>query len=352
MNVSKKIGNKWILQDINLEIGEKQFTVIFGPTGAGKTELLYIITGLMKPDKGRVFYGDTDVTYLPAYKRNVAFVFEEYALFPHLSVYDNITIGLKVRKYDKNEIKERVQEIAKLLKIEHVLDRKSIITLSGGERNRVALARALVRKEADLFIFDEPLSRVDYKIREALRTEFRQIRDKIGKTCIYSTPYFEDAMTLGDKVAVLINGKIRQYGDPAEIYEHPKDIYVASVFGNPPMNLVTGEVKRNNGQVLFECGELSLDITPYKDKIKGMQKITIGIRPEKITLGEGGDVKVDVKLVAVDVVGTETIAYFKVGQVLLKSYCPFILREKPDTIYFNYEDIYLFDEKGNLLEGE
>jgi multiple sugar transport system ATP-binding protein len=235
-NVQKKFDDQVVLTNINLEVRDHEFLVLLGPSGCGKSTLLRMIAGLENPSSGQIFIGDTDATRLPPKDRNIAMVFQNYALYPHLSVYENIAFPLRVRGVEKSAIDKKVRWAAQIVEIERHLARKPR-QMSGGERQRTALARSLVR-EPDVFLLDEPLSNLDAKLRHTAREELRLFQERVGLTSVYVTHDQIEAMGLGQRIVVMDRGHIRQIGTPREIYEHPSDTFVATFIGSPPMNII------------------------------------------------------------------------------------------------------------------
>ncbi len=269
--LTKRYGSKDVVASIDLDIEEGQFTVLVGPSGCGKTTSLRMIAGLVEPTSGRIIIGDRDVTDLEPKDRDIAMVFQNYALYPHLSVRDNISFGLRARKKDKAEIAERVAYAADLLNVEELLDRKPG-ELSGGQQQRVAIGRAIVR-EPSVFLFDEPLSNLDAKLRVEMRTELLRLQRALGTTVVYVTHDQEEAMALADELVVMNAGTIQQRGGPQEIYDHPANTFVATFIGSPAMNLVDGSVDDGT----YSGGGLRLaDV----DAVAG--PVTLGVRPEHI----------------------------------------------------------------------
>jgi len=283
-NVSKVFsGNVWAIRDINLGIDNKEFVVFVGPSGCGKSTTLRIIAGLEEATGGDVYIGDQLVNDVPPKDRNIAMVFQNYALYPHMSVYDNMAFGLRLRKYPKAEIDTRVKEAATILGIENLLHRKPR-ALSGGQRQRVAVGRAIVRKPL-VFLFDEPLSNLDAKMRVQMRTEIKKLHQKLQTTMIYVTHDQTEAMTMGDRIVVMKDGLIQQIADPITLYDKPINRFVAGFIGSPPMNFVNGKIIKKEGRFYFDEGKFQVkvidamvkNITPYLDK-----ELIFGIRPEDI----------------------------------------------------------------------
>lgn len=271
------------VDNINLGIETKDFVVLVGPSGCGKSTTLRMIAGLESPTKGEIYIGDKLVNNIPAKDRNIAMVFQNYALYPHMNVYENMAFALKLRGYPISEIKKRVQEVAEILGIGHLLNRRPR-ELSGGERQRVAVGRAMVRKPL-VFLFDEPLSNLDAKMRVQMRTEIHKLHLKINTTMIYVTHDQIEAMTLGDKIAVMKDGKILQYDTPLAVYDRPINKFVAGFIGSPPMNFMEGKIIAKNSYLYFAGGNFKLKTvkTMWKnlDKYIG-KKIILGIRAENI----------------------------------------------------------------------
>jgi len=283
-NVSKIYkGNITGAKDINLDIKDKEFVVLVGPSGCGKSTTLRIIAGLEAATTGDVYIGDRLVNNVPAKDRNIAMVFQNYALYPHMNVYANMAFALKLRNYSRSDIDERVREAAQILGISHLLERKPR-EISGGERQRVAVGRAIVRKP-HVFLFDEPLSNLDAKMRVQMRTEIHKLHLKIQTTMIYVTHDQTEAMTLGDRIAVMKDGEILQLDTPLNVYDNPKNKFVAGFIGSPPMNFMKGKIVKKEGKLYFDEGNFKVKIleqmhrklTNYIGK-----EVIFGIRPENI----------------------------------------------------------------------
>lgn len=274
------------LNRVNLEIKDKEFFVLLGPSGSGKTTLLRIIAGLETPTEGRIYFDDEDVTDLPPAKRDVAMVFQSYAVYPHMKVFDNIAFPLKIRKLPKDEIYKRVKTIAEYLKIDDLLDRMPS-QLSGGQLQRVALARALVR-EPRVFLLDEPLSNLDAKIRIEARGFLKRLQRDIGVTTIYVTHDQSEAMVLADRIAVLNYGIVQQVGAPSDLYTKPANIFVAGFIGMPPMNFVEGTiVTKGENELLFEAQDFKLKVPePYTQFLQNYlnKTVVMGIRPQHVRI--------------------------------------------------------------------
>jgi multiple sugar transport system ATP-binding protein len=283
----KRFGKTEVLKGINLEIGDGEFVVLVGPSGCGKSTLLNLIAGLETVSEGRIFIGDRLVNDIPPKDRDIAMVFQSYALYPTKTVRENITFGLVSRGVPKEEQARAVEEVSTLLHIEAFLDRKPA-ALSGGQRQRVAMGRALVR-HPDVFLFDEPLSNLDAKLRIEMRTEIKKLHQRLGKTVVYVTHDQVEAMTLASRIAVMDNGHIRQFDTPDEVYENPVDLFVASFMGSPPMNIMDGRVMNDEGlKIEVTDGEGTIHF-PVPEQSRAAveaylgKNVKLGLRPETIT---------------------------------------------------------------------
>ena len=289
-NITKHFGKTIAVDHINLEVRDSEFFTLLGPSGCGKTTTLRIIAGLEKPDEGRIFFDDKDITDLPPYKRNTGMVFQNYALWPHMTVFDNIAYGLKIRKLPKNEIRKRVNEVLELVKLKG-LENRYPNQLSGGQQQRVALARALV-VQPEVLLLDEPLSNLDARLRIEMREELKRLQKRLGITTIYVTHDQEEAMVISDRVAVMKEGKIMQVGAPQEVYRKPKNLFVATFLGR--CSLIEGivhDIKKNMVFVRYGKDKLIKGILPSTDiKIKKGDRVYVILRPEDFTLeGKGED---------------------------------------------------------------
>ncbi len=276
-------GDVWAIKDINLGIENKEFVVFVGPSGCGKSTTLRIIAGLEEATSGDVYIGNQLVNDIPPKDRNIAMVFQNYALYPHMSAYENMAFGLRLRKYPRQEIDHRVREAATVLGIESLLHRKPR-ELSGGQRQRVAVGRAIVRKPL-VFLFDEPLSNLDAKMRVQMRTEIKKLHIKLQTTMIYVTHDQTEAMTMGDRIVVMKDGDIQQIADPITLYDKPVNKFVAGFIGNPPMNFMKARIAAKEGKLYVHEGRFQVKLidvmqkamSPYTDK-----EVVFGIRPEDI----------------------------------------------------------------------
>ena len=279
-------GNVQAVKDANLVIEDKEFVVLVGPSGCGKSTTLRMIAGLEEISSGTIHIGETLVNDVPPKNRDIAMVFQNYALYPHMTVYKNMAFGLILRKYPKKEIDRRVREAAEILGITELLDRRPK-ALSGGQRQRVAVGRAIVR-QPKVFLFDEPLSNLDAKLRVQMRAEISKLHTRLQSTMIYVTHDQVEAMTMGDRIVVMLDGVIQQVAAPLDLYHRPKNRFVAEFIGSPPMNMIEGRLIAENGSLVFIDSQSSVRLTVPAAKQEALKNhvdkaITVGIRPEHLT---------------------------------------------------------------------
>ncbi|MCL4768122.1 MAG: sn-glycerol-3-phosphate ABC transporter ATP-binding protein UgpC [Hyphomicrobiaceae bacterium] len=305
------------VKDVNLTIRDKEFMVFVGPSGCGKTTTLRMVAGLEAISSGNILIGEQIVNDLPPMDRDIAMVFQNYALYPHMSVFDNMAFGLKMRKFAKAEIKQRVQKAADILGIEQLLGRKPR-QLSGGQRQRVALGRAIVR-HPQVFLFDEPLSNLDAKLRVQMRVELKKLHERLGTTAIYVTHDQVEAMTLGDRVVVMKDGWVQQVGQPLELYNAPANKFVAGFIGSPAMNFAVVEVKESAGELWVESSGLRIKVPDRNAAGLGPhagRQVTVGIRPEDLRIAGSEDPAVncfDAVVEVVEQLGSEILLDVSVG---------------------------------------
>jgi multiple sugar transport system ATP-binding protein len=286
--VSKQFGRVTALSNFTLDVADREFLVLLGPSGCGKTTALRIVAGLEEPTKGQIYIGERLVNEVPAKDRNLAMVFQNYALYPHMSVYDNLAFGLRMRKYSRSEQDRRVREAAATLGLADLLRRRPG-ELSGGQRQRVALGRAIVR-EPDAFLMDEPLSNLDAKLRVQMREELVKLHRRLGTTFIYVTHDQVEAMTMGQRVVVLQKGELQQLGPPQEVYDWPANLFVAEFIGSPPMNFLEGEPAEVNGRRGVRTAPAFFALSPdrwARMAQRSSRRVVAGIRPEHLVLLEG-----------------------------------------------------------------
>ncbi len=300
-NVYKRFGDVEVITDVSVEIEDKEFVVFVGPSGSGKSTLLRLLAGLEEITEGQIMIGDRVVNDVPPKDRDIAMVFQSYALYPHMSVYDNMAFGLKLRKTPKDEIDRRVKDAAETLGLAHLLDRKPK-ALSGGQRQRVAVGRAIVREPA-VFLMDEPLSNLDAKLRVSARAEISKLHQRLGTTFVYVTHDQVEAMTMGDRVAVMNEGVLQQVDSPLALYDTPRNLFVAGFIGSPAMNLLDGRV--TEGGVLI--GDFVVPVArEVLHRAGGEQVLTIGIRPENFQLDETG---IGMDIAVVEELGADSYLY-------------------------------------------
>jgi len=311
--VQKKLGSNAILRGIDLEVEEGELVVLVGPSGCGKSTLLRTIAGLEIPDSGEIRIGERDVTRLAPRERDVAMVFQSYALYPHLTVRENLAFGLKLRKEPASTIAARVDEVAAMLGLEPLLDRLPK-QMSGGQRQRVAMGRAIARRPS-LFLFDEPLSNLDAALRAEVRVEIKRLHQRLGRAMIYVTHDQVEAMTLADRLVVLRAGLVEQVGPPLEVYGKPASRFVASFMGSPAMNFLDAEL--DAGRIRAPGLDLSISSAPASPR-----KVVAGIRPHDVQAEPGGPIRFEVEVI--EAMGFEAYAHGKVGDAR------FVARLEPD----------------------
>lgn len=339
-NIKKAYDKKYVIDGIDLEIKDKEFLVLVGASGCGKSTILRMIAGLEDITDGEIFIGDKKVNKVAPKDRDIAFVFQSYALYPHMTVRENIAFGLKMRKFSEEEIEKKVNEAAEILDLTEYLDRKPK-QLSGGQRQRVALGRAIVR-EPKVFLMDEPLSNLDAKLRVQMRSEIKKLHEKLQTTFIYVTHDQTEALTMGDRIVVLDKGVIQQVDTPDNIYHDPKNTFVAGFVGSPQMNFLDG-IMLNDTLVI---GDLPFHLNPEQKEIIGNKRnVIVGIRPEKMNSTEG-KTRVAVKVDLCEMLGSEKIAYFNIGnnKCSVKLPANFTVDE---TLILNIDskNMYFFDKE-------
>lgn len=351
-HVTKKFGDFVALNDLNIEIEDKEFLVLVGPSGCGKTTALRCLAGLEEITMGRILIGDHVVNDVPPKDRDIAMVFQSYALYPHMTVFDNMAFGLKLRKVPKDEIKRRVEEAAQILGIEGLLKRKPR-ELSGGQRQRVAVGRAIVR-EPKVFLFDEPLSNLDAKLRVQTRAEISRLHQRLQTTFIYVTHDQTEAMTMASRIAVMNKGLLQQLDTPQTLYDRPSNLFVAGFIGSPAMNFFPAKLRKDGGALHVDTGAFSVRIPderqsvymPYVDK-----EVIFGMRPEDIhnpNFAPPGihAASVEAKVDVTELMGNEIFLYLVSGKD------NYVARVDPRTrfqigetvqVVFNMDNFHLFD---------
>ncbi|WP_048149509.1 ABC transporter ATP-binding protein [Palaeococcus ferrophilus] len=350
-NITKKFGEVIAVDRLNLEIKDGEFMVLLGPSGCGKSTTLRMIAGLETPTEGEIWIGDRIINEIDPTKRNVAMVFQSYALYPHMTVFGNIEFPLRMAGVSKGERARRVREVAEFLGIEELLNRKPS-ELSGGQQQRVALARALVR-EPEVFLLDEPLSNLDAKIRTQMRFELKKLLSyDLGITTIYVTHDQVEAMTMADRIAVMERGVLQQVGTPNEIFYKPANTFVATFVGSPPMNLIEGDIVERGENVVFEGSELSIEM-PRSVEIRG--KAILGFRPQHVEVrSEQAAGFIWGKLLGVEKLGVENYGHIVYGDTEIILRLPEEMKTDGKEIYWKPREdrLYVFDSKsGRLVYG-
>ena len=336
-NLKKSFGDTKVIHDLSIDIKDGELIVIVGPSGCGKSTLLRMIAGLEDANEGNILIDGKKVNSLEPMERNIAMVFQNYALYPHMSVFDNMAYGLKIAKVPKDEINSRVQNAAKILEIQDYLERKPN-QLSGGQRQRVAMGRAIVRNPV-AFLFDEPLSNLDAKLRVQMRLEIKKLQTQLKTTSLFVTHDQVEAMTLADRMIVMNEGNVEHIGTPLEVYTKPKTLFTAQFIGSPAMNILKGEC-RNNTVTFLNKSSLKIN-----SKFNG--KVNVGLRPEDFKIDDNGFIKLNVELV--ELVGSDTLIHGKLDgseEVLIASIQGVIndnLNGKSINLSFDETKLHLFD---------
>jgi multiple sugar transport system ATP-binding protein len=357
-HVAKRFGTVSVIEDMSLDIKDHEFMVLVGPSGCGKSTALRMIAGLEDISAGKILIGDRVVNELQPKDRDTAMVFQSYALYPHMTVRENMEFGLKIRKMPKEEIDRRVNDAANLLGISQLLDRKPK-QLSGGQRQRVALGRAIVRNPS-VFLFDEPLSNLDAKLRVQMRAEISKLQQRLQTTCVYVTHDQVEAMTMGNRIAVMNAGKIQQVGTPLEVYDKPETVFVAQFIGTPPMNFFDATLA--DGGTRLDAGKFSIPVPQSLRAVtanRNGSKLQVGIRPENILestkSGRGETARVKGVVEIVEPIGHEAIVHARVGDSLFVA--AFDSHNMPRTddateLVIELESLHLFDAQTEMrLDG-
>jgi len=351
-HVTKRWGDVTAVKDLNIEIADKEFLVFVGPSGCGKSTSLRMLAGLEEISDGRIYIGDRVVNDVPPKDRDIAMVFQSYALYPHMSVYDNMAFGLKLRKVAKDEIDRRVRQAASELGIEHLLDRKPK-ALSGGQRQRVAVGRAIVREPA-VFLMDEPLSNLDAKLRVEARAMIQRLHNRLETTFIYVTHDQTEAMTMGSRIAVLKDGILQQIDTPQSLYDRPDNVFVAGFIGSPSMNFFNATMVKEDNNFVVDTGVFRIRVPEDKKAVWGRlagQRVILGVRPEDIhdpNYAPPGIIpaEVEARVDVTELMGNEVFLYLQSGNL------NYVARVDPRTsarigntinLVMNAENMHLFD---------
>jgi multiple sugar transport system ATP-binding protein len=350
INVTKRFGSTEVVHGVDLQIHGGEFIVLVGPSGCGKSTLLRMIAGLESLTAGEIRIDKRTVNRVPPSERNVAMVFQNYALYPHMTVYDNMGFSLKMKKWSKAKLDEKVREVAEVLELTPFLDRRPA-ALSGGQRQRVAMGRAIVRNP-DVFLFDEPLSNLDAQLRTQMRMELKKLHLKMKTTTIYVTHDQIEAMTLADRIVILQDGYIQQVGTPIDVYEKPASVFVARFIGNPPANILAGVFHRTNGKGVIALGELKFPVLKQVELEEG-QEVLVGIRPDAIKAVDthtriAETWRFQGTVVVSEIVGGQSLLEFEMGgnQMIAELEGRVLLRPGASIILiFDLNRILLFDPK-------
>ena len=349
-NLSKRWGKVVGADHINLEINDGEFVAFLGPSGCGKTTTLLMVAGIYKPTEGTIHFDDKVVNFVAPKDRNIGMVFQSYALYPHMTVFQNISYPLKLQIIPKEDMKKRAQKVADMMDIGHLMDRKPA-QLSGGQQQRVALGRALV-KEPKLLLFDEPLSNLDARLRLSMRGEIKRLQVELGITSIYVTHDQVEAMTMADRVAVMKGGELQAYDPPDVLYDKPRTLFVASFVGNPPMNLINVEVNHENGNYHARAEGIDLIVPAERGKkAAGKGQVIMGIRPEDITTASTGsntgtDRIASGEIYVVEPLGRDDLIDVRIGEVSIRVLADPALKLKMGentTLEFNTSKTQFFD---------
>jgi multiple sugar transport system ATP-binding protein len=357
-HVTKRFGSVVAVEDLSLTVHDGEFLTLVGPSGCGKTTTLRLIAGLERLSSGQIYFDGQPVGHLPANKRDIAMVFQSYALYPHMNVEENISFALKMMGVPRDEVRRRVIEVASMLSIQHLLSRRPR-ELSGGQRQRVALGRALVR-DAGAYLLDEPLSNLDAKLRVTMRAELKKLHADLQRTFIYVTHDQAEAMTMSDRVAVFNEGKILQCATPAQVYNQPANMFVAGFIGSPPMNFITGEVRRDEGTLIFRADGISQRLPVHlalavEETL--VQQVVLGVRPEDVIVSRHPrDGAFPASVLVVEPMGADTFLTLIVGGARCVARVGGDFRaEARETLYvtFAQQNLHLFAcDDGRALRVE
>ena len=346
----KRFGKITAVDKLNLEVEDKRFVCLLGPSGCGKTTTLRMIAGLEVPDEGEIYIGDEMVNDLTPAERDVAMVFQFYALYPTLTVYDNLAFPLKAQKTSKSEVDRSVREVADILGVTKILQFKPD-QLTPGESQRVAIGRAIIRRP-HVYLLDEPLTNLDAKLRARMRAELKRLQKELGQTAIYVTHDQLEAMTMADKIAVMNQGLLQEYDTPENIYRHPNNLFVAGFIGSPAMNFLEGTLKEADGRLSLDSGEFQLDITEFRDLILKEAKsgeVILGIRPEHLSVSSKPSRKYAFQgeVYVVEPLGDQAILDFKIGNTVVRAIVPPSFKAEVGNrlwLSFSKDDFHIVDK--------
>ncbi len=342
--VEKNYGKTPVVHGLDLDIASREFVVILGPSGCGKSTLLRMIAGLESISGGEIAIDNLVVNELEPRERGCAMVFQNYALYPHMSVADNIGYSLKVAGVDRAERRRRVEDVARSVSLEQYLDRRPA-NLSGGQRQRVAMARAMIR-EPKVFLFDEPLSNLDAQLRVLMRAEIRRLHKQLGTTSVFVTHDQAEAMTLADRLVVMHDGRVEQVGTPGEIYGRPATRFVAGFIGSPPMNLLEGSIDARGD---FRPAQSDAASVPLGRPDLASRKVTLGLRPEALKFGAGGAIQLTAAIDFIEELGASRVAHMLWSSLPLAAMTTEAIQPGAATLAVAPADLHLFDESGRRL---
>ena len=351
-NVEKSYGAVRVLEPFNLHLNDSEFTVLVGPSGCGKSTTLRILAGLETLSGGEITFDGKPISHLDPKARDIAMVFQDYALYPHMNIAKNMSFALRLAKAPKSEITEKVTRVAKLLNIDHLLDRKPA-ELSGGQRQRVAMGRAMVR-DAGTFLFDEPLSNLDAKLRAKMRTELAEMRNTIDKNMVYVTHDQVEAMTLGDRIVVMSDGKIQQQGTPEELFKTPHNKFVAGFIGSPTMNFLDGEIVENAGKIWVQGAGYLLPLheeTAARIRKHDKKEVSLGLRPSSIVMDNTIGAAIELRVIVSEYLGAQSVLVTRCGDTDVLVEAASTTPIPPNTIHdFGVvtEELMVFDRLSGL----
>jgi multiple sugar transport system ATP-binding protein len=350
-NLTKRFGKITAVNRLNLEVEDKKFVCFLGPSGCGKTTTLRMIAGLEVPDEGEIYIGDQLVNDLSPAERDTAMVFQFYALYPTLTVYDNLAFPLRTQKTPRDEVDRRVREVADILGVTRILNLKPE-QLTPGESQRVAIGRAIIRRPR-VYLLDEPLTNLDAKLRARMRAELKRLQKELGQTAIYVTHDQLEAMTMADKIAVMNQGVLQEYDTPENVYNHPNNLFVAGFIGSPSMNFINGTLKETDSKLYLDSGEFQLDLTEFQEpllkEVKG-KEVILGIRPEYVSVESKplGDYAFQGEVYVVEPLGDQAILDFKIGDSIVRAIVPPYFKADVGNrlwLTFSKDSFHIIDKK-------
>jgi len=349
-NLCKYFGNVKAVDDISLSLSDGEFFALLGPSGCGKSTVLLTIAGIYRPTSGRIYFDDKVVNDLPIRDRNVGMVFQSYALYPHMKVFDNVAFPLRLKKMSSEDIRKKVERITKFVGVADLLSRKPA-ELSGGQQQRVALARALV-KEPNLFLLDEPLSNLDAKLRVTMRAELKKLQKDLGITTIYVSHDQVEAMTMADRVGVIDRGRFMQVGSADDLYNEPENLFVAGFIGSPPMNLIDCSVTVDEQErVLLDAGDFKLAITGATADLlreESSAEVVLGVRPEDVTIQPSRSLgSIRAEIYVIEPLGREILVDLRAGNIPIRALTRVLNAKMKDEVWvaFDPEKLHVFDKR-------